>query len=883
MSNQAFRQGMALCFLALAGVFLALVGAPGPDKVTGEHRLAPRNPAASPRAAEILGRLPGRFVANRGQWDSRARYVARLGSFTAFLEEGGWTFTLTRRTGGPKSTPGAGALRGEEPKGLNLEGVAVQMRFEGAGSLALPEPQTRLPGSCNYFLGSDPAKWRTRVPGYRAVRYPGLYPGVDLQVFEEGGRLEYNLELQPGADLSQVRVRVEGVESLRLGRGGALVMETALGPIEQPLPTTWEVASSGEKRPVPCRYVLLGPDRFGFAAPQWQADLALVVDPKLLYSTYLGGSHYDYPHPIEVDAKGVITLAGFSLSTDFPTTKGAFQTTYKGGTYDGFVVRLDPSLTPANQLVYSTYLGGKDVDRIWALALSPGGEAFLCGETRSTDFPTTSGAYQTSHQGGTGDAFVALLDPGGSKLLYSTFLGGASDDGGYAIEVTAGGTATLGGWTSSPNFPVTAGAYSTTHKGGYDGFIARLDPAGSKLLYSTYFGGAVTDQVWYLEVDTGGILTMAGLTTSKDLPVTKGAFDTTYNGGWNSFGDLFLARFDLSRTGSGQLLQSTYLGGNAGENPWGFAVAPDGSVTVSGTTSSPDLPTTPGAYNTKYNGGPGLTYSLAGDAFLARMNPTFSALVWCTYLGGPGNDQGFQLALEPSGATTIVGWTEHTNNAFPTTPGGWNRTQALEDGFIARISDDGRQLLYSSFIGGTNNEDGAFYVQMDKAGVADIAGITWSNDFPTTKGAFQKSNAGRRDCFITRLALIPEGIRRYGRPTAGSNGWPTIHALDDARAGNTRFGLACSRAPLSPNPGILFLALKDLPAGPAVLGARLFVDLSAVFLPVFVKAGVTGESILTAPLPPGTQGARIHAQYIWIENTNPLILSASDALEITVQ
>jgi hypothetical protein len=279
---------------------------------------------------KLRARLPVAFVPNLGQWEHPARFVARIGAMTMFLEQKGWTFTLVERTA-EKEKQDENATRG----------VAVRMTFAGASTPQLVAEE-RLPGRHNYFLGNDASKWRSDVPLYRAVRYRELYAGVDVRAREQDGHFEYDLVLQPTAEREPVEIAVEGIERMRLDAEGALVLETRLGPVRMPAPLSWEEGPSGERSLVTCRYVLRSKDRFGFEVTGRRPGWALVVDPGLVWSTFLGGGADEGAGAVVLDAQGAATVAGRTLSPDFPITTGAFDTTHNGS-YDAFVTRLTPT------------------------------------------------------------------------------------------------------------------------------------------------------------------------------------------------------------------------------------------------------------------------------------------------------------------------------------------------------------------------------------------------------------------------------------------------------------------------------------------------------------------------------------------------------------
>jgi hypothetical protein len=382
----------------------------------------------------MLSQVPAAFVPNLGQWEHPARFVAHIAGASVFLEEGGFVLSV------PKPA--------EDP----VRGVAVRMRFEGAAP-AEPLGEGRLAGVHNYFLGNDPSKWKTDVPLYGAVRYRGLWPGVEVRFYEKEGHLEYDLVLSPGAALASVEFAVEGAEGLRLDEDGALLIERAVGPLLSPRPLTFEVDEAGRRRESSARYEMRGPDRFGFVVREWGGECELVLDPGLLWSTFVGGASDDSAQALSVDASGVLTLTGYTYSADYPTSPGAWDTTNNGS--DVFVTRLDPSQPASQQLLYSTFVGGTDADDARAISVDAMGVVTIAGRTYSADFPTTPGAWDATYNGGSQDSFVTRLDPSqpaSQQLLYSTFVGGASQEQAYALCVDPSGIGTIAGYTKSPNF-----------------------------------------------------------------------------------------------------------------------------------------------------------------------------------------------------------------------------------------------------------------------------------------------------------------------------------------------------------------------------------------------------------------------------------------------
>ncbi|HKZ63500.1 MAG TPA: PKD domain-containing protein, partial [Thermoplasmata archaeon] len=719
--------------------------APGPDAGPAQ----PTSQTTSPV------RVPSDFFTeNAGQVaNPEVLYYARGGVSVGFAA--GAVFVNLRERppldeldprSGPAPTPILSPLRGH----------LVRIAFEGANPV-LPQARGELPHRANFFLGDDPARWRTDVRNYAEVVYENVWDGIDVVYRTSPGGVKYDLVVHPGADLADAVLAYEGVTAMTV-TARSLMAPTNLGPLRDDLPAAWQVSGL----PVACALRQTGERTVGYACSGWDGTGDLVIDP-LLYSTFLGGSWWDETWGVAVDASGGVYVTGVTESdTDFPTTAGAYDRSHNGGNWDAFVAKLDPI---GSALVYSTFLGGRAWDYGWGIAVDASGAAYVTGVTEdaAADFPTTPGAYDTTHNGGD-DAFAAKLSPSGSALLYSTFLGGGGRDEGYGIAVDAVGAAYVAGFTISADFPTTPGAYSTTPNGVYDAFAAKLDASGSALLYSTFLGGSGIDWGVGIGVDALGAAYVIGNTddAATDFPTTPGAYDTTPNGGPQ---DVFVAKLDA--TGS-TLLYATFLGGSGNETGFGIAVDASGTAYLTGWTwdAATDFPTTPGAYDTTHNGG--------DDAFVAKLDATGSTLVYATFLGGSGYDDGIGIAVDVSGSAYVTGSTYDAATDFPTTPGAYDTTHnGGYDAFVAKLDEVGSGLLYSTFLGGSRYDDGIGIV-VDASGVAFVTGSTFSTDFPTTPGAYDRTHNGGEDAFVAKLTLplgpMPPVLSATGEPNYAMDG-----------------------------------------------------------------------------------------------------------------
>ena len=537
------------------------------------------------------------------------------------------------------------------------QGVALSLRFLGANPDAVPAGDERAAGDVSYFLGNDPSGWHTGLPRYGQIVIRELWPGVDLRLREQDGTLKYEFEVQPGSRVADIALAYGGSNGVALDDSGALLIETDLGVLRDRSPVAYQTID-GQRVPVDTRYVLQDEGRagrYGFTVGGYRRDEPLVIDPGLEYATFLGGSSHEIAAGIDVDAAGNAYVVGMTQSPDFPTRPGSFKRTGAAGNFgDVFVSKLNAAGTA---LVYSTFIGGGNFDWGRRIAIDAAGNAYVTGQTKSSNFPTTGGAFDRTFNIANCprcgidqyDTFVTKLNAAGSALVYSTFIGGTDFDDARGIAVDGAGNAYVTGETLSSDFPTTAGSFDRTRNGEYDVFLTKLNAAGSALVYSTFLGGTRVDNGERVVVDAAGAAYVMGFTSSTDLPTTAGAFDTTANGAF----DVFVTK--VNAAGSA-LVYSTFLGGQGSDGGGGLDVDAAGSAYVSGGTGSPDFPTTPGAFDTIPD---------SSHAFVTKLNAAGSALVYSTVLGGTGSDGANGVAVDGAGRAWLTGVTNSLD--FPVT------------------------------------------------------------------------------------------------------------------------------------------------------------------------------------------------------------------------
>ncbi|MCL6599008.1 MAG: SBBP repeat-containing protein [Alicyclobacillus macrosporangiidus] len=682
---------------------------------------------------ESYVKLPLTFIPNAGQVHPDVLY---------YMQRSGRSFYFTREQAVFTFMEASSKLRKrfkvrskEREKGESespLRGTALALQFVGANLHVQVEGQNEAVGKVNYFIGDDSTKWVTDLPTYHEVVYRELWPGIDLLFTGKSGRLKSEFIVQPGANIEDIRLRYRGAERLSLDEAGNLEIHTPYGILLEERPVSMQEIE-GQQVPMPSSFLLQkdqdGEWVYGMqVGHDFDTRYPLIIDPTLIYSTYLGGSDFDEGIGIAVDISGSAYVTGATSSLDFPT-QNPFQGAFAGGNFDVFVTKFSPT---GNTLLYSTYLGGSGDDVGNGIAVDSSGSAYVTGDTSSTNFPTQN-PFQGALAGGD-DAFVAKLSPAGNTLLYSTYLGGSTLDVGNGIAVDDSGAAYVTGVTDSTNFP-TQNPFQGALAGGDDAFVTKLSPAGNTLLYSTYLGGSGTDFGNGIAVDSSGFAYVTGFTDSPDFP-TQNPFQGALAGGIDGFVT------KLSPAGN-TLLYSTYLGGSGDDEGFGIAVDASGLAYVTGATNSPDFPT-----QNPFQG------ALAGgfDAIVTKFSPAGNTLVYSTYLGGSGDDFGFGIAVDSSGSAYATGQTNSLD--FPTQNPFQGSLKGIENAFVTKLSPAGNTLLYSTYLGGSGFDEG-FGIAVDSGGSAYVTGLTDSPDFPTQNPFQGVFVGGLFDAFVTKIGPFP--------------------------------------------------------------------------------------------------------------------------------
>jgi len=631
----------------------------------------------------------------------------------------------------------AGFCRGKVVYHVSGESGAssdLVVRFEGCTMLS-PEGRSPLAGRSSFLLGADEARWRAGARAFAEVLFRGLYPGVDVAYRLEGGTLKYEARLAPGIDPTVIRLAYEGALSLGIDEAtGDLLVGTEAGELREGAPRSYQ-ADGAVEVPVESRFVVSGGSEVGFALVPHRADLPLVIDPGLPFSTYLGGTGDDWCGGLEVDAEGNSYVTGFTMCSDFPSGPAGYDLTLNGQ-MDAFIAKLNPQGTA---LLWSTFIGGSDSENGWDIDLDRDGNVYVVGETRSKDFPTTPGAWDRELVEND-DAFAVKLDPTGSSLLYSTYFGSRSwNERALEVAVDGSGNAYIAGWASSSDFPTTPGAYDTTFNGRhgtYDAFLLKLNSTASGPIFSTFIGGYEDDFVRDLLVDGSGCAYVAGYTRADPFPTTDEAYQRSSSGGE----DMFVAKFQPDGT---ELIYSTLIGTPMSDSAEGLAFGPGGTLWIVGFSGGDMFPTTTDA----------LDRTLAGmaDAVLLRLSYAGSFIQYSTFIGGTENDYAFALTFDDTGDFCIVGTTQSQDFPLSELPFNGTLQQGSGDCFFTRIDAALTGIVYSTLFGG-GWADEPRGVSRAPGGFVIAAGYTEGGGFPISQGAYDTT--GTNEGFITKLDVV---------------------------------------------------------------------------------------------------------------------------------
>jgi len=688
---------------------------PRPDRIelpASRSLFAEPDSATRRRLSNTFSRLPLCFQSNEGQAEPDVRFISAGNGHTLLLKPNEAVIALR-----PPMQVNPDAV----PEQASQDTSVVRMRLIGADKSAEMRGLDSLPARVNYFIGNDPAKWHTGIATFARVICENVYPGIALAYYGSRQQLEYDFVVAPGADAGRIRIAFDGGRGAEISDEGDLVLHTPVGDIRHNKPVAYQETETG-RRKVPAAFVLSDSGEASFELGDYDNTRELVIDPVLVYSTYLGGSNADFGRAIVVDSAGNAYIAGDSQSANFLTKASPANS-------DVFVGKMHHS----GFFFSYSFFGGSKNDFATGLAVDADGNTYICGTTQSDDYPRLDSINAVLS--GPSDAFVSKSNAEGDKFLYSTLVGGSGDEAGVSVAIDGSGNAYITGRTSSMDFPAV-GAIQPTYGGGVsDAFVAKVASDGAALEYSTYLGGSGTENLLprsAIAVDAVGNAYVTGDTLSGDFP-TMNPLQPTKSGAAFSH-DAFVSKINAAGSGFDY---STYLGGSEDDFGLGVAVDSGGNAYVTGRTRSTSFPS-----SSARRPSTGTT-----DAFVAKLNSAGSAYGYLTFVGGNnGDESGNSIAVDSAGIAVITG---EAGEGFPTMRSVQSYfTGGDSDVFVARLGSNG-VVNFATYMGGSGSDIGRG-IAVDPAGSIYITGTSGSADY-LTEFALRDRNQGGTDMFMSKI------------------------------------------------------------------------------------------------------------------------------------
>lgn len=728
------------------------------------------------------------FIPNKGQWAAPVRYTAAMPGGRLFLQSNALTYSIL--------TPEAYQHHGEQAKepaakgSGRVAGHAYTVYFEHGAAKPHLTAETQTTEVRNYFLGRDERRWASQVPSFRRLHYGGVWPGIDMQLYENGGqRLEYDFLLAPRANPARIALRYEGTDGLRLDAEGNLVISTSVATVTELAPRAWQTSASGQRRPVTCHYVLKN-QTISFELGAYDKQRALTIDPVVVFSSYTGSRADNWGFTATYDQQGNMYSGGIVFGPGFPTSNGAFDSDF-GSLCDIALIKYNTAARGTAARLWASYLGGGNTEFPHSLVTNAQGELVVLGSTSSADYPTTNGVLARSFGGGSrlepfgaadpefslqngSDLVVTRFNASGSQLQASTFLGGRGNDGvqdhSSALAANYGdafrgdvlldgaGNVFVASNTTSPNFPGAPGSGPRAYHGGLDGILCKLPPSLAAVTWASYVGGSGSDALYSVQIDGQGRVFASGGTNSNNLSTSTGAYHTGYQGQV----DGFVVRCDAAGTQQA----ATYLGTTAYDQAELLQLDGNGSPYIFGQTMGA-YPRTAGLYG-----------NANGSLFIQKLHPDLTASIFSTTFGqrnGSGILVPTAFLVDDCERVYVAGWGGSVNggylggsvSALPVTPDAVQPDTDGSDFYLAEFTPGLRTLEYATFFGenGTRGEhvDGGTS-RFDKRGVvyqAVCASCGGGQGFPspsgagyysTTNGSFNCNNAAFKIDFQATVA-----------------------------------------------------------------------------------------------------------------------------------
>jgi hypothetical protein len=682
-------------------------------------------------------RRPLYFIPNQGQFHEEVAYCAKAAGYTLWIKEHDITYDTSTLKNSSKT---ANLNSGFSP--IEYTRKVCRTSFSGANGSFRIIPHGITDHRVNFFIGNERSAWRTGIPTYRSILFQDLYPRIDLKVYGMDNMNIYEFIIYPGGDISNIEFTYEGCATGTLNNEGNLILKS--GPYEfrhkDPLCL---LISEKIKTPVEVQFQQKGADSLGYTVGDYDKRTTLVIQQKVSVSApEKDCGFFNRGYEIAVDSSGAAYVTGQISPIDFPS-RNFHRSTFTGKD-DVFVAKLNTSGTA---LIYSTYIGGAAFDYGKGIQVDSNGNAYVTGITSSDDFPTKKALFSSSAGGF--DAFIVKINASGSELVYSTYLGGSSDDSGQSLTVDSSGAVGVTGWTQSHDFPVK-NALIDRLSGNMDAFVAKIDSSGSVFHFSTYLGGDSMDFAKDIAASISGTIWVTGYTGSGDYPIANALFPAL-----SGKLDAFVTQ--LSETGT-EIVFSTFLGGNSYDIGNAISVDSTGNVYITGYTNSKDFPVKNALDD---------TLSGRADAFVAKISLSDTSLVYSTFLGGTSDDSGCDIAVDAELAAYITGYTDSIDFPFQK-----SRNEILlgdRDAYVTKINPAGSAISYSMFLGGASCDSGKG-IAVDRSGSAYVTGYTKSTDFPTKK-AFCEIRSGKDDAFVAKCNASGSALV-YSTYLGGLRGFP---------------------------------------------------------------------------------------------------------------
>jgi hypothetical protein len=755
-----------------------------------------------------------------------------------------------------------------DQKGARMD--CTQIAIEGSARVGECEILEGGGRAISIVSGNRDVDLLPNVPTATKIKISSVAAGVDLVVRMEHASVEYDLVVGDARALGKVIFRWDGIDSLSIDSEGFLVARAGSEEYRQSMPRSWRMSKGRAGEPVVCKFQLLGGNRYGFCVEGGFGEGGIVIDPGLIFGTYLGGQKSDYINDLGIDSAGATFVTGRTSSPNFPTTVGSFDTTLDGPE-DGFVTKLAPD---GGSLVYSMYLGGIDFDQGRRVKVDATGAAVVGLSTSTTNMPTSASSYQSAP----GKMYFARLLLDGSGIQSSTYF--ASNTGFADMALGQTGDVYIAGTSLQNDIPTTPSAFKSTPPSWGSAFTSVFSSGLGQLVGSTYIGGSISDEGYCVATDDDGSIYTAVLTYSTDFPVTPGAFQTNYKGQ----SDIAIAKLKKDAT---TLLRGTYVSSNWTDRPYFLFVDSDQCPILSGDSPGPDFPLVAGDFDTGYYG--------MNFGFIVKLAPAFDGLLHSFRISNPAYIMGVACSLDPS-TGDIIG-NSAAKADFPTTPDALVINSGTSyDSVVFRLSPLWKTMTFATLYGGSKSDGATTRVIVDNASCAYLTGNTTSPDLLVTPGAFDTTYNNIptvNDGFVAKIQIpiVPYGTSVYGTGFDGCNGPHLLRTETSLTKGINSLTFTCSNPPPF-STGLILVNDQQDALGTDVLGLGIpfFVGLqSSQLLGIDIPSTADKTAFVTIPLPDLTPvvGLSFYAQCFWNWAAGPCTpglygLSGSQGLMLTV-